>query len=199
MAPETPLAPPSLWERHQMAVDRVAALRDRITSALNAAGVAHALVGGQAVAYWVATIDPDAVRTTKDVDLLIRRADLPAARAAAASAGFEYFEVLGVGMFLDRDDPNHRKAVRLVWAGETFKAEYPLPSPPVESRTELEPGRHVVNLPDLIRTKLMAYRDQDRLHLRDLIDIDLVTRAHLADLPPDLAARLELLLHEQGR
>jgi hypothetical protein len=199
MAPETPLAPPSLWERHQMAVDRVAALRDRITSGLNAAGVAHALVGGQAVAYWVATIDPDAVRTTKHVDLLIRRADLPGARAAAASAGFDYFEVLGVGMFLDRADPYPRKAVHLVWAGEKVKAQYPLPSPPVESRTELEPGRHVVNLPELIRMKLMANRHHDLAHLTDLIDVGLVTRAHLADLPPDLAARLESLLHEQGR
>ena len=69
-----------------------------------------ALVGGQAVALWVASREPAAVRTTKDVDILLRREDLPA-RAAALAAGMDYFEVMGVGMFLDRQDPNPRHAV----------------------------------------------------------------------------------------
>ena len=58
------------------------------------------------------------MRTTKDVDLLIRRDDLPRARAAALSVEMDYFEVMGVGMFLERGDPNPRNAVRLVWAGD---------------------------------------------------------------------------------
>ena len=77
----------------------------------------------------MATKEPAAVRTTKDVDLLIRRDDLPRARAAALSVGMDYFEVLGVGMFLDRKDPNPRHAVHLVWAGEKVRPEYELPSP----------------------------------------------------------------------
>ena len=36
----------------------------------------YALVGGQAVALWVATKDPAAVRTTKDVDILLRRQEM---------------------------------------------------------------------------------------------------------------------------
>ncbi len=47
--------------------------------------------------------------------------------------------------------------------------------------------------------KLLANRDQDRLHLRDLIDVGLVGRELLADLPPGLATRLDLLLVEAGR
>jgi hypothetical protein len=140
MSADPPVAPPSLWERHQMAVDRVAAVRDRILNALNAGGVPHALVGGQALAFWVATVDPYAVRTTKYVDLLLRRDDLPAARAAASAAGFDYFEVLGVGMFLDRDDPNPRKAVHLVWADEKVKAEYPCPRPRSRTGPSWSPG-----------------------------------------------------------
>lgn len=77
-----------------MALDDVTDRLERIASAFEAAKVDFALVGGQAVALWVATKDPAAVRTTKDVDLLLRRADLPRARAAAASAGFDYFEVM---------------------------------------------------------------------------------------------------------
>ncbi|MCU0962137.1 MAG: hypothetical protein MUF48_18740, partial [Pirellulaceae bacterium] len=43
---------------------------------------------------------------TKDVDIHVQRDDLPRARAAALSIGIDYFEGLGVGMFLERDDPS---------------------------------------------------------------------------------------------
>ena len=110
-----------------------------------------ALVGGQAVALWVASRVPAAVRTTKDVDILLQREDLPKARAAALAAGMDYFEVMGVGMFLDRDDPNPRHAVRLVWAGEKVRPEYELPSPTLKEREEFSPGLPVVSLAGLVR------------------------------------------------
>ena len=114
-----------------MALDDVTDRLRRITRALAEKSVPYAVVGGQAVALWVATKEPAAVRTTKDVDLLVRRDDLPRARAAALSVGMDYFEVLGVGMFLDRKDPNPRHAVHLVWAGEKVRPEYELPSPAI--------------------------------------------------------------------
>src|ERR1700730_13421737 len=122
---------PTLWEKYVMALDDVTGRLQRITGALDTASVPYALVGGQAVALWVATRDPGAVRTTKDVDILLRRQDLPRARAAAATVAFDYFEVVGVGMFLERADPNPRKAVHVLWAGEKVRPEYPLPSPTV--------------------------------------------------------------------
>src|SRR5205809_5471928 len=124
-------APPTvdLWSRYTMALDKVTERLERITVALGQAAVSYALVGGQAVALWVATKDPAAVRTTKDVDVLLRRADLPRARAAASAVAMDYFEVMGVGMFLERTDPNPRHAVHLLWAGEKVRPEYELPSP----------------------------------------------------------------------
>ena len=110
-----------------MALEDVAQRLGRICKALDAASVPFALVGGQAVALWVATRDPAAVRTTKDIDLLLCREDLPRARAAADAAGMDYFEVMGVGMFLDRQAPNPRHAVHLVWAGCRVRPEYDLP------------------------------------------------------------------------
>src|SRR5437588_1085758 len=166
----------SLWEKYVMALDVVTARLQRITTALEQAGVPYALVGGQAVALWVATKDPAAVRTTKDVDTLLRGEDLPRARAAAASVALDYFEVVGVGMFLERSDPNPRKGVHLLWAGEKVRPEYPLPSPAVEECELLEPGKAVVSLAGLVRMKLMANRDQDRVHLRDLMDVGLINR-----------------------
>jgi hypothetical protein len=102
-------------------------------------------------------------------------------------------------MFLERDDPNPRKAVRLVWAGERVRPEYPLPSPSVDESEMLEPGKNVVSLAGLVRMKLMSNRDQDRVHLRDMIDVDLVSRDLLAGLPDELQKRLEFLLNEAGR
>jgi len=47
--------------------------------------------------------------------------------------------------------------------------------------------------------KVLANRDQDRVHLRDLIEVGLVSRDLLPTLPPDLASRLGALLTEAGR
>ncbi len=193
------MASAGLWEMYQMALDEIGERMERIARALEEANIAYALVGGQAVALWVATKDPAAVRTTKDVDILLRRQDLPRARAAAAAAALDYFETMGVGMFLERSDPNPRRGVHLLWAGEKVRPECPLPSPNVEECELLEPGKHVVTLAGLVRMKLMANRDQDRVHLRDLIDVDLVHRDLMKDLPSELATRLELLLSEAGK
>ena len=182
-----------------MAVEDVSRRLERITRAFDQAAVPYALVGGQAVALWVATKQPAAVRTTKDVDVLVQREDLPRARSAALTVGMDYFEVLGVGMFLDRDDPNPRHAVHLLWADEKVRPEYPLASPSVNERQMLAPGKFAVTLPALVRMKLMSNRDQDRVHLRDMIDVGLVDRVLLRDLPPELAIRLQALLAETGR
>ena len=115
------------------------------------------------------------------------------------AAGMDYLEVVDVGMFLDRADPNPRHGVHLVWAGEKVKPEYPLPSPAIEERLALEPRKQVVTLGGLVRMKLMANRDQDRVHLRDLMDVGLIDRQLLQTLPPELASRLDALLTEAGR
>ena len=182
-----------------MALDKVTERLYRVCGALEKAGVPYALVGGQAVALWVASRDPAAVRTTKDVDLLVRREDLPRVRAAALAANLDYFELLGVGMLLDRDDPHPRSAVHLVWAGEKVRPNYEDAAPTIDKRERLSPDLQVVSLDALVGMKLTSYRDQDRVHLRDLIEVGLVARDLLARLTPGLAQRLEPLLAESGR
>lgn len=199
MATGIALQTPGLWERYTMAMDKLTDRLNRITAALTKMNVPYALIGGQAVIFWVSTKDPAAVRTTKDVDILINRADLAKAKAAAISAGMEYVEVVDVGMFLEPSDPNPRHGIHLVWAGEKVKADDPLPNPTIDERQELEPGKSVVSLAGLVRTKLMANRDKDRVHLRDMIDVGLIDRSLLAGLPAELATRLDALLTDAGR
>jgi hypothetical protein len=57
----------------------------------------------------------------------------------------------------------------------------------------------VVTLKGLVLMKLVANRDQDRVHLRDMIDVGLIGRELLAHLPPELANLLDALLTEAGR
>src|SRR2546425_13217398 len=89
------------WERALMAAEKVKERLRRATKALEGAGVPYAVVGGNAVAEWVARVDEDAVRNTRDVDLLIRRADLPAARAALETAGFVHHQLLDMDVVID--------------------------------------------------------------------------------------------------
>ena len=190
---------PDPWRRYRMALDDVANRLERICSAFSQAAVPYALVGGQAVAIWVAVKDPAAVRTTKDVDILLGRTDLARARAAALAAGFDYFEVLGVGMFLDRTNPNPRHAVHIIWAGEKIRPDYECAAPTIDQRQEITAGIEVVLLNELVRMKLQSNRDQDRVHVRDMIDVGLINRELLSQLSTTLASRLEPLLTESGR
>ena len=188
-----------VWKRYQMALDSIEQRMQRITTALQQAGVPYALVGGQAVILWVSTKDPAAVRTTKDVDLLVDRSDLPQVRKAGLVAGLEYFEVLGVGMLLEKDDPNPKKGVHLIWANEKVRAEYLFPAPAVQRAENLPPGLPVVPLLDLVIMKLQANRNHDLAHLEDMIDVGLIDRNMLQQIPPALAKPLDSLLTAAGK
>src|SRR5580658_2544929 len=90
-----------ILERMVRAVEKVKERLLRATAALEKAGVPYAVVGGNAVATWVASVDGADVRNTQDVDLLLRRSDLDAAAAALAPAGFVRRHVSKIDMFLD--------------------------------------------------------------------------------------------------
>src|SRR5476649_2719392 len=110
-----PLGLPS-WERTRLAVDKVRDRLLRATAALEQAGIAYAVIGGNAVAAWVGQVDQSAVRFTQDVDVLIRRSDLQAAKAALEQVGFIYRHVASVDMFLDGPDARARDAVHVIFA-----------------------------------------------------------------------------------
>ena len=86
-----------------------------------------------------------------------------------------------------------------MWAGQKVHPESALPSPNIDERELLDPNTQVVTLSGLVRMKLVANRDQDRVHFRDLIDVGLVTREMAHSLPVELGSRLDALLGEFGR
>jgi hypothetical protein len=194
----TKLAPVS-WPRMIRAVEKVRERLLRAARALDAAGVPYAVAGGNAVAAHVSRVDEAAVRVTRDVDILLRRADFPAARRALETAGFVHRRVAGLGrggtmdVFLDGPNAGVRDALHLIPAGEKVRPDYLLPAPDV---SDSEPGDQfrLVTLPALVAMKLVSFRDKDRTHLRDLIELGLIDDSWPARLPTALAERLRQLL-----
>jgi hypothetical protein len=184
------------WEildRMERAVAKVRERLLRATAALNQAGLPYAVVGGNAVASWVATVDEGAVRNTRDVDILVRREDLPAITAALEQSGFVRAEVMDVTMFLEGPNAKPSEAVHLLFAGEKTRPEHPLAAP--ELATADDPaGFRILPLDALVVMKLLSNRDKDRTHVRDLIGVGLVDATWLARLPLVLAERLQQIL-----
>lgn len=181
------------------AVEKVRERLLRAARALQSAGIPYAVAGGNAVAAHVSKVDEAAVRNTRDVDIVLRRTDLAAAQRALESAGFVYRRVAGLGqpggmdVFLDGPAASVRDALHIVPAGEKVRPDYLLPVPDV---TESEAGDQfrLVTLPALVRMKLTSFRDKDRTHLRDLIELGLVDASWYAQLPAALADRLRQLV-----
>lgn len=187
-----------LLERMVRAVEKVRERLLRAARALDDESVPYAVVGGNAVAAWVATVDEAAVRNTQDVDLAIRRADLDNAKAAMARAGFIFRHVKGVDMFLDGPDAKARDAVHIVFSGELVRPDYAEPVPDI-SDVESTALFRLMALEPLVRMKLTSFRIKDRMHLLDLIDVGLVDESWPRRFPPELASRLkELIENPEG-
>jgi hypothetical protein len=186
---------PEVWDRMVTAVEAVRDRLRRATAALEVAGIPYAVVGGNAVAAWVARVDPAAVRNTQDVDILLRREDLERAKVAMEAAGFIYRHAASIDMFLDGPGAKARDAVHILFANEKVRAEYVEPTADVSEVESSEDGRYRhLSLEALVRMKLTSYRDKDRTHLRDFIDVGLIDASWPAKFRPELAERLQHIL-----
>ncbi|HEY2882650.1 MAG TPA: hypothetical protein VGJ15_09460 [Pirellulales bacterium] len=180
-------------DRMMRSVEKVRERLLKATSALEKAGIPYAVAGGNAVAAWVSRINEEAVRNTRDVDILLRRSDFAAATDALTAAGFHHIQLLDVEKFLDGPDGNPSGGVHILFAGEKVKPNYEGPSADVTD-SQRGPDFYVVELEPLVRMKLMSNRDKDRTHLRDMIGVGLIDASWPARFSPALAARLQELL-----
>jgi len=186
-------AVPFGWERTAMAVENVRERLVRASTVLAQAKVAYAVVGGNAVAEWVGRVDQAAVRFTQDVDILIDRGDLEAAKRALTAVGFVHTQAVDMDIFLDGPAGRVKDAIHILYAGEKVLPDHVAAAPAVG---ESEPAEkfQVVALAALVRMKLTAFRLKDRVHLLDLIGVGLVDQTWTERLPPELASRLQQLL-----
>lgn len=186
---------PFAFERAEQAVMRVYERLERTVKAFESAAIPYAIVGGHAVAAWVSTIDPGAVRNTVDVDVLLRREDLESAKQAMEAVGFCFANVMNVDMFLDGADGRPRDAVNVVYAEEIVRHGETIAMPSVEQSSRMK-DKIVIELESLVRMKLTSFRDKDRVHLRDMIEVGLINASWVARLEAPLGQRLQELLDD---
>ena len=184
-----------MFDRMFAAVEKVRERLERSTLALEQAGIPYSVIGGHALAAWVATIDDGAVRNTRDVDLLLRDEDLDRAAEALSRVGFVRDRVMDVTVFLDGPDGKPSQGIHILLAGQKVKPEYVSPAPNVEN-AQIINGKRIVDLTELVRMKLNSYRLKDRTHLVDMINVGLINTTWPSRFEPELATRLRTLLDD---
>ena len=184
----------ALWDRMNRAVEKVQERLEKTARTLESAGIPYAIIGGNAVRAWVAQVDEAAVRTTRDVDILLRREDLPAAIAAMEAAGFVYRHSAGIDMFLDDPDAKARDAVHVLLANEKVRDTDIVAAPDVSESVTVT-AHQTLTLEALVRMKLNVFRDKDRMHLRDMLDVELIDETWVSRYPSILANRLQELIN----
>lgn len=182
-----------LWGRMNRAVEKIQKRLERTVATLVSADIPFAVIGGHAVRAWVAQADEAAVRTTRDVDIMINRVDLPRAIVAMENAGFVYRVGKGIPMFMDGPNTKARDAVHILFANEKVRQSDVIPTPGLHE-TEAIDSMRTLNLEALVRMKLNVFRDKDKMHLRDMLDVKLIDAEWLTRLPQELSERLKELI-----
>lgn len=109
------------------------------------------------------------------------------------AVGFVYCHVASVDMFLDGENAKARDSVHIVFAAEKVREDYVAPTPDVLESENTESFR-LLSLEALIRMKLTSFRDKDRVHLRDLMEVGLVDASWLDKISESLRPRLRQIL-----
>jgi len=172
----------------------------RFADGLRASDIPFAVCGGLSVMAWVETRDPGRARSTKDVDVLMRRVDLPRAAEALKPLGFVFVEVNGVPMFLDGPDGMPSQAVHVVIADEVpsrfERIRTPALGPPCEDGQVPWPRTPILTL---LEMKLLAMRPHDIAHLGDLLRVGLIDRTWRDRVRPELRERFDQAYDEAER
>ena len=163
-------------------------LAARVEKAFGAAGIEYRVVGGLAAYLYVEQAEVDAGRLTKDIDILVRRQDLPRIAEAVGPFGLEYRDAAGVDMLVQKGVPSARRAVHMIFEGEKVRPEYCEPAAKIGERSEIR-AIPVIPLADLVTMKLTSFRLKDQTHIQDLDEQGLIT--------PEIEAGLSALLRER--
>jgi hypothetical protein len=164
----------------------------KVADMFTAEGIPYEIIGGMAVAMQIERVDRDQVMLTRDVDLMIDRSDFERIKEAAPRHGFHYRHAAGLDMLLHGDDKKAIRGVHLLFSGEKVRPNQTANPPLTPERIAIY-GREVSVIPvvDLVRMKLNSYRDKDRVHVRAMDAVGLITAEVERALPADLHSRLQ--------
>jgi len=165
----------------------------KITRPLAACSIPHELVGGLAVLVHVEERDPAHSMLTRDVDLMIRRVDLPEVIETAEQFGFRFRHAAGVDMLLYGDSGTAKNAVHLLFSGEKVRPNQATPNPEISPVQKVVHGENVAVIPvaDLLRMKLSSWRLKDQVHVQVMDAAGLITPVVESTFNEELQARLK--------
>ena len=172
-------------------VDQLFEVAGRLAQALSQAGIEYRVVGGFAAYMHVNAVEPIAARLTRDIDVAVDRADLDRIIEAVRPSGFRYRHVAGVDMLVDAEAPQAHSAVHLLFIREKVRKDYAEAVPDFSPAVRYENRISVVSVADLVKMKLTSFRDKDRVHVRDLDGVGLITPEVEAGLSSVLRDRLK--------
>jgi hypothetical protein len=124
---------------------------------------------------------------------VVRREDLERIKEAAATNGFRFRHSAGLDMLLYGHADSARNAVHLIFSGEKVRSNQANPNPPIAPEKKRILGEDVPVIPvaDLLRMKVSAFRDKDRVHVRSMDAAGLITAGVEEKLPGELRVRLQ--------
>ena len=173
-------------------VEELLSVVDRLGELMEEARIPYQLIGGMAVFLHVRSVSEENTRLTNDVDVAIRRADLDKLKQCAFNHGFEYRHAAGIDMLIDPQTRKAKGAVHFVFAGEKVRPNDVAPIPEIT-----QPDRFgqicVAPLGQLLQMKLTSNRLKDMTHVRDMLNVSLITPEMEAALPSALLERLEYI------
>jgi hypothetical protein len=175
---------PVSWPRIIRAVEKVRNRLLRATNALENASIPYAVTEDHAVAAWISGVDGTAVRNSPDIHILLRRKDFCAAK--------RILDGVAVDVLIEGSRVRQPEVVYISFAGEKVREDSHHPLPDISESEQTDHFR-ILSLEALVRMKLNAFRDKDRTHLRDLIEVGLLDRSILERLPAELRTRMQHL------
>ena len=114
---------------------------------------------------------------------MIRRSDLDRVSVVFEEAGFLYEHPSRVNLFRDHENIKVRDAVRLVFAEEIVRNEELLPNQDVVEGEFVGPYR-ILSLRARVQIEFSEFRLENRVNLRDLLDVGLIGRSWLDHSTP---------------
>jgi hypothetical protein len=163
-----------------------------ICDALESKDIPYALSGSNATYQWIASVEESAVRAFRNVEFIVPRCAANAVANALSSIGLTATVESDRILFRDKSKLRDR------WCDRALFAEDPLShkqcSVPDLEWVENVNGFHVLPLATLVEFQLTRWTLDDRVDLRDMIDVGLVDSTWTAKLSAELAGRLQHLL-----
>lgn len=175
------------------AARKVQARLVRVSRLLNESQVPYAVIGGHAVAAWVATKDESMMRASPEVEILVRPEDIAQIREVLEADGLVYRRVGEMDILLDDGASKEVDAAHLIYAGQKIRPEHVLPAPDVDD-SGIGKEFSVIPLESLVGIELVAWRRKNRVHLQDLIGVGLIDSSWPQRFQEPLTSRLQELL-----